>query len=78
MSEITIRETILREIENLPEAQQEDVLAFVRFLRIGLGDQSEVERHFDDALEDIRIQEVKREINDKDIENEIQAVRSGR
>jgi hypothetical protein len=77
MAITSIKETILQEIEALPEPRQADVLAFVRFLKIGLADEQTVERRFTDALVRARAIAKERGITDQDIADEIQAVRSG-
>ena len=77
MAMLNLLETLVHEIETLPETRQADVLAFVRFLRLGLADEQTVERRFADAL--ARAQTIARErgITEEDIEAEIKAVRSG-
>ena len=47
---MSLKETLIQEIEALPEKHQADVLAFVRFLKIGLADGQTIERRFTDAL----------------------------
>lgn len=76
MAETAIREAILREIENLPEAKQADVLVFIRFLKIGLVDEQTVEQRFSDALARGRAIAQERGIIERDISKEVQAVRS--
>lgn len=76
MNEVTIKEKILRELDNLPREQQKDVLNFVRFLKIGMADRDEIEQQFVYAVNKIRLQVREREISDQDIEGEINAVRS--
>ena len=51
MSNMTLQESLLREIQNLPEDRQADVLAFVRFLKIGLADDQNLDLQFTDALD---------------------------
>ncbi len=77
MVDSTFKEMVLREIESLPEARQSDVLAFIRFLKIGLAEPSLVERNFNKALEQARAVASERGISDEDIEGEIRAVRAG-
>jgi hypothetical protein len=76
MTATTVREAILREIENLPEAKQADVLVFIRFLRVGLVDEQTVERRFTDALTRGRAIARDRGITERDISEEVQAARS--
>ena len=74
---MTIKEALISEIETLPEPRQADVLAYVRFIKIGLADPATLERQFADALDRARLIAVQRQITDADIEAEIQAVRRG-
>jgi hypothetical protein len=74
---MTIKEAVVSEIESLPESRQADVLAFIRFLKIGLTDQQTIERRFDDALARARLIAEERGITEQDIAEEIQAVRAG-
>jgi len=74
----SLKETLIQEIETLPEPRQSDVLAFVRFLKIGLADEQTVERRLVDALARAQAIAQERGITDQDIEDEIRAVRSGR
>jgi hypothetical protein len=78
MQSTTFKETLLREVETLPEARQAEVLKFIRFLKIGLGDSDDIARRFDLALAKAREAAASRAITDQDIESEIKAVRSGR
>ncbi len=71
-----LKETIVQEIETLPEPRQADVLAFVRFLKIGLADEQTVERRFTDALARAQAIAHERGVTEQDIEDEIRAVRS--
>ena len=74
---MTIKEALLNEIETLPEPRQADVLAYVRFIKIGLADPATLERQFGDALDRARLIAAQRQITDADIEAEVQAVRRG-
>lgn len=74
---MTIKEALISEIETLPEPRQADVLAYVRFIKIGLADPATLERQFADALDRARLIAAQRQITDSDIEAEIQAVRRG-
>jgi len=77
MAMLNLKETLVQEIETLPETRQADVLAFVRFLKIGLADEQTVERRFADALARAQTIAQERGITEEDIEAEIKAVRSG-
>jgi len=76
MTNRTLEEAIIREIATLPEARQEDVLAFVRFLKIGLADEQTIEQQLTDALDQAMDIAKERNITDQDIKAEIRAVRS--
>ncbi len=77
MPAVPFKELLLQEVETLPEQQQADVLAFVRFLKIGLADKQTIERQFVEALARARALAVERGITDQVIAEEIQAVRAG-
>ncbi len=76
MTVMNLKETIAQEIEMLPETRQADVLAFIRFLKIGLADEQTIERRFVDALARAQAIAQARGITDEDIQAEIKAVRS--
>lgn len=78
MTTMSLKDALLREIESLPEQRQADVLAYVRFLKLGLADPATVERNFDQALAQARSIAQERGITEADVEAEIRAVRSGR
>ncbi len=64
------------EVESLPESKQADVLAFIRFVKIGLADPQTIERRFGEALRRARAIAVERKVTEQDIEAEIEAVRA--
>ncbi len=68
-------ETLLQEVAALPKSRRADVLAFVRYLRISLMDENEMELRYDDAIQKIRETAKQYKITPKDIEAEIRAVR---
>ncbi len=68
-------ETLLREVAALPKSRRADVLAFVRYLRLSLMDDDELERRYDAAVEQIRETAKRYDIVEPDIEAEIRAVR---
>ncbi len=68
-------QTLLREVAALPQARRADVLAFVRYLRISLMDDDELERRYDVALQVIRETVQRYNITEEDVEEEIRAVR---
>lgn len=74
----TFEQILLREVAELPEQRRADVLAFVRFLKISLLDESEMERLYDEAIADARATAEKYKITEADIEAEIRAVRDGK
>jgi alpha-D-ribose 1-methylphosphonate 5-triphosphate diphosphatase PhnM len=68
-------QTLLKEVAALPGSRRADVLAFVRYLRISLMDDTEMERQFDAAIKTIRETAKKYNITEKDVEEEVRAVR---
>ena len=74
---MTIKEILLREIETLPEDRQVNVLAFVRFLKLGLAETQPTEQQFADALARARAIATSRGITEQDIDAELRAVRTG-
>ncbi len=76
MAMLNLKQAIVQEIETLSETRQADVLAFVRFLKIGLADEQTIERRFADALARGQAIAQERGITEEDIEAEIKAVRS--
>jgi hypothetical protein len=68
----------MKEIDSLPESKQADVLAYVRFIKLGLGEPEQVRDRFSEALREIRKQASDRNLSDADIEAEVRAVRSGK
>ena len=68
-------QTLLREVATLPPSRRADVLAFIRYLRLSLMDDQELERRYDAALEIARETAEQYQIDEQDIAQEIQAVR---
>ena len=75
---ITFEQTLLREVATLPEYRRADVLAFIRFLKIGVKDDDELEREYDEAIKDARATAQKYNITQDVIDAEIRAVRDGK
>ena len=73
---MTVKEALLREIETLPEQNQAEVLAYVRFVKIGLADIRVVNERFDSALTLARARAKERGITEKEIAEEIAAARA--
>ena len=73
-----LEQTIMREISALPEARLTSVLAYVRFLKLGLADDAEADRRFDASWQRVRARTKKLKITPAEIEAEIRAVREGR
>jgi len=76
MAQTSVRETILQELEGLPEDRIPEVLDFIRFLKF----RQETERagqRFAVAVEKARTIAKERDITDEDVREEIQAVRAG-
>ena len=71
-------QTLLKEVATLPESRRADVLAFIRFLKISIVDDDELEREFDEAIKDAHATAQKYNITEEDIDAEIRAVREGK
>lgn len=76
MTDQSFAEVILKEISGLPEDRQADVLAFVRFLKIGMADAESTDLRFGIALDQARKITESQNLTDEDIENEIRAYRA--
>jgi len=74
----TFEQTLVNEISTLPESRRADVLAFIRFLKIGVKDDDELEREYDEAIKDARATAQKYNITQDVIDAEIRAVRDGK
>jgi len=68
-------QTLLKEVAALPESRRVDVLAFVRYLKISLMDEEELDKQYDAAVKEIRTTAKRYKITPQDIEEEIRAVR---
>jgi hypothetical protein len=73
-----LEQTIMREISSLPENHLEDVLTYIRFIKLGLADSDEIEKRFDESWKRVQTRSKKLKITQKDIEEEIRAVRAGK
>ena len=73
----SFEQTLLHEISALPESRRPDVLAFVRYLRISLREDDELERRYDAAINTIRETARRYNITEQDIADEIRSVRAG-
>jgi len=71
-------QTLLQEVATLPESRRADVLAFIRFLKISIRDDSALESEYDEAIKDARETALKYNITEDDINAEIRAVREGK
>jgi hypothetical protein len=76
MTDLSITEEILKELADLPESRQADVLVFVRFLKIGLADVSSIPPKFDQAVNQARKIAESQDISPEDINNEIRGYRT--
>ena len=74
----TFETTILRELSDLPEARRTDVLAYIRFLKLGLADEKGIEKRFDVSWKKVRARAKKLNITLTDITAEIRAVRDSK
>ncbi len=72
----SFEQTLLHEISALPESRRPDVLAFVRYLRISLREDDELERRYDAAINRIRESARRYNITEQDIADEIRSVRA--
>ena len=75
----TFEQTLLREVATLPESRRANVLAYVRFLKLGLtDDKEEIVKRFDESWKKVRARAKKLNITQEDIDAEIRAVREGK
>lgn len=74
----TFERTLLQEVATLPEYRRADVLAFIRFLKIGIRDDDKLEQEYDEAIKDARATAKKYNITQDVIDAEIRAVRDGK
>ena len=75
---ITFEQTLLREVATLPEYRRANVLAFIRFLKISMRDDDELEQEYDDAIQDARATAQRYNITQDVVNAEIRAVRDGK
>jgi hypothetical protein len=73
-----LQRAIMLEISTLPESRLEDVLTYVRFIKLGLADRGEIEKRFDKSWKQVRARAKKLKITQADIDAEIRAVRAAR
>ena len=71
-------QTLLQEVAILPESRRADVLAFVRYLRLSLMDDRELERRYDAATATMRETAERYAVTEMNVEEEIRAVREER
>ena len=74
----TFERTLLQEVATLPEYRRADVLAFIRFLKIGIRDDDKLEQEYDEAIKDARATAQKYNITQDVIDAEIRAVRDSK
>jgi len=74
----SLEQTIMREISTLPENRLEDVLTYIRFIKLGLADSDEIEKRFEESWKRVQARAKKLKITQKDIDDEIRAVRAGK
>lgn len=70
-----LEQAILREIADLPEARLPDVLAFIRYLKLTLAEEQEIEERFEKTLRSMRARSAQKNLTEEDIEAEVRAVR---
>lgn len=74
-----LEQTIMREIASLPENRLTSVLAYIRFLKLGLDlDEKQIEERFERSWKQVRARAKQLNITQEDIETEIRAVREGK
>jgi hypothetical protein len=73
-----LEKTIIEEISTLPETRLNDVLKYIRFIKLGLADSTEIEKRFDKSWKRVRARAKKLKITQADIDAEIRAVRAGK
>jgi len=71
-----LEQTIMLEISTLTESRLENVLTYVRFLKLGLADRNEIEKRFDKSWKQVRTRSKKLKITQADIDAEVRAVRA--
>lgn len=71
-----LERAILLEVSTLPQSRQEDVLTYIRFIKLGLADRDEIEKRFDKSWKRVRARAKKLNITQADIDAEIRAVRA--
>lgn len=74
-----LEQTIIREIATLPEDRLSSVLAYIRFIKLGLNQSDgEIESRFNKSWKLVRARVKELNITQEDIESEIRAVREGK
>jgi len=73
-----LEKTIMREISTLSEDRLNDVLKYIRFIKLDLTESDEIEKRFDKALDSNRARAREMNIAEEDLEAEIRAVREGK
>ena len=73
-----LEQTIMREISTLPEDRLNEVLRYIRFIKLGLADSDEIEKSFEESWTHVRARAKELNITEADIEAEIRAVREGK
>lgn len=74
-----LEQTIMREVAALPENRLPNVLAYVRFLKLGLdADKQEIAARFEQSWARVRMRARELNITEQDIAAEIRAVREGK
>jgi len=73
-----LEQSIMLEISTLPKSRLPEVLTYVRFIKLGLADSSEIEKRFDKSWKQVRARAKKLKITQADIDAEIRAVRAQR
>ncbi|MBI5653622.1 MAG: hypothetical protein HZC40_24715 [Chloroflexi bacterium] len=74
-----LEQMIMREVAELSESRRTNVLAYVRFLKLGLDmDKQAIAARFEQSWARVRMRARELNITEQDIEAEIRAVREGK
>lgn len=74
---MTQQEMVMQELRTLPPGKVDEVLDFIRFLKINAKTDEELRRDFGDALAQARTIAIERGITESDIAEEIRKARAG-
>jgi hypothetical protein len=75
---MSVKEAVLQELDTLPASKMSEVLEFIRFLKVKLVSEAEIEGQFSQAVAKARSIADELGITDRDIDEEVAAHRAGR